>query len=66
MTGEPCALGAGVEVEMEPVREELTDDDEVRSGRDCCCGEAITRNDNRSCFCCLLQRRRGLRCCKVD
>lgn len=32
--------GLPVDLEMEPVRDELTDDDAVRSGRDCdCCGE---------------------------
>lgn len=46
-SGERCALL--VEVDMEPARDELTDDDGVRSGRDCdCCGEVewamITRN----------------------
>lgn len=31
--------GLPVDLEMEPVRDELTDDDAVRSGRDCdCCG----------------------------
>lgn len=37
--------GLLVDFEMEPARDELTDDDEVRRGRDCdcdcvvCCGE---------------------------
>lgn len=54
-TGERCGLGGSVvdedvdwDVDMDPVREELIDDDDARSGRDCvCCGEvelAITTN----------------------